>query len=170
MYVRSVIAANAALHARFTIWDKQLSNNIKIRGVPFCSCCSSWGHNLDYCWSIRVVCPICMGPHRESNHRAFAASCKGKPNHVPPVPPTTDGEPCPHPASAKNSPSQQATKPRSLSYSTQYKSTCARLCLGQPASPRQGQNRLLINTIWEPSSPANKITIAAGYRAEGFPL
>ena len=65
-------------------------------GVPYCSCCCSWGHNLDYCHFLHMVCPICMGPHHEDNHRAFAACCKGKPNHVLPVPPTTDGEPCPH--------------------------------------------------------------------------
>ena len=85
-------------------------------GVPFCSHCSSWVHNLDYCQSIHVVCPISMGPHHESNHCAFAACCKGKPNHVPPVPPTTDGEPCPHPAYCLNCGKPHATNSHSCQF------------------------------------------------------
>jgi hypothetical protein len=102
----------------FDIWDSQTGSRMKafvgrsvnIRGaacvfrparvnvgVPFCQRCCLWGHSQDKCNSPRVVCPICMGPHREESHRSFAACCKGAPKANPPVPPTADGVSCPHP-------------------------------------------------------------------------
>jgi len=54
--------------------------------------------------------------HREFNHRTFVACCKGKPNHVPPVPPTTDGEPCPHPAYCLNCGKPHAANSRSCQF------------------------------------------------------
>jgi len=59
------------------------------------------GHHL-HSTSTCVICPICMGPHREENHWALAACYKGHPKQVPPVPPTADGGPCPHLALCKN--------------------------------------------------------------------
>ena len=75
--------------------------SIKI-GAPLCTHCYLWGHNMNYCNSSRVVCPICNGLHNEDNHCALAACCKGHPKQNPPVPPTADEEPCPHSAFCKN--------------------------------------------------------------------
>ena len=75
--------------------------SIKI-GTPLCTCCYSWGHNMNYCNSSCIVCPICNGPHHEDNYCALAACCKGHPKQVPPTPSTTDGEPCLHLALCKN--------------------------------------------------------------------
>jgi len=54
-------------------------------GLPLYTHCYSWGHNMNYCNSSHVVCPICMGPHCEDNHHALAACCKGHPKQDPPV-------------------------------------------------------------------------------------
>jgi len=71
-------------------------------GATLCTCCYSWGHNMNYCNSSCMVCPICDGPHCKDNHHALAACCKGHPKQVPPVSPTADEEPCPHLAICKN--------------------------------------------------------------------
>ena len=71
-------------------------------GMPLCTRCCSWGHNTNFCNSTHVFCPICMGPHRKENHRSLSPCCKGHPHLIPPVPPTADGAPCPHPALCQN--------------------------------------------------------------------
>ena len=107
----------------FDIWDSQTGSQMKFFidyslnvgtvvcffwkasmkiELPQCTRCYSWGHNMNYCNSTWVICPICIGPHHEENYWALAACCKGHPKQVPPVPPTADGEPCPHLALCKN--------------------------------------------------------------------
>ena len=54
-------------------------------GAPLCTRCYSWGHNMSYCNSFRMVCPICDGPHCEDNHCALATCCKSHPVKVCPV-------------------------------------------------------------------------------------
>ena len=75
--------------------------SIKI-GAPLCTCCYLWGHNMNYCNSSCMVCPICNGPHCEDNYCALVACCKSHPKQNPPVPPTANGEPCPPSARCKN--------------------------------------------------------------------
>jgi len=70
--------------------------SIKI-GAPLYTRCYSWGHNTNYCNFSHMVCPICDG-----SHCALATCCKGHLKQVPPVPPTINGEPCPHLALCKN--------------------------------------------------------------------
>ena len=180
----------------FDIWDSQKGSRMKTFinrsfnigrvvcffrkasphiGVPYCSRCCSWSHNLDYCRSLRMVFPICMGPHCEDNHRAFAACCKGKPNHVLPVPPTADGEPCPHAAYCLNCGKPHATNSRSCQFwqhcfdhawiSAHYQSQDkdeiphfrAHLLTGETGSRRKTAVRM---TTVEPSGPAEDVQMA----------
>ena len=71
-------------------------------GMPLCTHCCLWGHTTNFCNSTRIFCPICMGPHHEENHCSLSACCKGRPHLDPPVPPTANGAPCPHPALCRN--------------------------------------------------------------------
>lgn len=101
----------------FNIWDSQSGTRAKalnnrtinlfgrtctIRtvhtqsGVPFCQRCCQWGHPFKACRG-RRRCPLCAGPHSREEHRDHAACCKGRPKQEPhPLPPTPEGEPCPH--------------------------------------------------------------------------
>jgi hypothetical protein len=71
-------------------------------GAALCTRCWKWGHPASACRALQTKCPICMGPHRKEHHRALAGCCKGNDRVVPPVPPTEEGEPCPHAARCLN--------------------------------------------------------------------
>jgi len=71
-------------------------------GVPFCTRCMLWGHPESACLSPRPFCPLCRGPHSKDHHRSMAQCCKGSSKANPPIPPTGDDLPCPHPSTCLN--------------------------------------------------------------------
>ena len=106
---------------------------------------------------------------------AFAACCKGKPNHVLPVPPTADGEPCPHAAYCLNCGKPHAANSRSCQFwqhrfdrvwiNARYQSRGkgeiprfhARLLTGETGSRRKTAVRM---TTAGPSGPAEDVQMA----------
>jgi hypothetical protein len=71
-------------------------------GMALCNRCWRWGHPASACRAPQIKCPACMGPHRKDHHRTLAGCCKGNPGANPPVPPTLEGVPCPHPSRCPN--------------------------------------------------------------------
>jgi hypothetical protein len=72
-------------------------------GSPLCQWCWKWGHPTTACWGPQIKCPIWTGPHRNEHHHTLAGCCKGGlADQPPPVGPTPEGAPCPHPARCIN--------------------------------------------------------------------
>jgi len=88
----------------FDIWDSQTGSRMKSFidrslnigsmvcffckasmkiGVPLCICCYLWGHNMNYCNSSRMVCPICNGPHCEDTTMLLQPGARATPNRTP---------------------------------------------------------------------------------------
>jgi hypothetical protein len=74
-----------------------------IRALLSVNSAGSGGHPTTACQGPQIKCPICTGPHCKKHHRALAGCCKGGPaDQPPPVSPTPEGAPCPHPARCIN--------------------------------------------------------------------
>jgi hypothetical protein len=71
-------------------------------GMALCSHCWHWGHPESACCTPQGRCPTCSGPHRKEHHCTLAGCCKGNPNANPPILPTAEGLPCPHPVRCLN--------------------------------------------------------------------
>ncbi|KAF9440825.1 hypothetical protein P691DRAFT_686323, partial [Macrolepiota fuliginosa MF-IS2] len=63
---------------------------------PQCQQCWKWGHMTGTCCHPVICCPICSGPHSETNHHSIAECCRGNPKAMPPIPPTPADAPCSH--------------------------------------------------------------------------
>ena len=87
-------------------------------GVPQCNRCWRFGHpsNSRICPLKSKLCPICGDPHTVDYHRALATCCRGQPKHIPPIPATPDGEPCPHHARCINCGGQHRSDDRVCKY------------------------------------------------------
>jgi len=73
-------------------------------GVPQCNRCWRYGHpsNAWVCLLKGKLCPICREPHSVEYYRHLASCCCGKPKQTPPIPATSEGDPCPHDAKCIN--------------------------------------------------------------------
>jgi hypothetical protein len=102
--------SQAGTHAKYVVGKSILTHGyvsrfrvVKARVFsPLCTRCWKWGHTAARCSSPTPKCELCDGPHQAIHHRTLARCCRGLPKATPPVPPTPEGNPCPHPPSCIN--------------------------------------------------------------------
>ncbi|CAA7265609.1 unnamed protein product [Cyclocybe aegerita] len=77
-------------------WSCAIRPTARHTGVPLCQHCWKWGHPTVTCKAKQLSCPICLGLHKQKEHRQHARCRKGNVKAKPPVPPTPRNQPCPH--------------------------------------------------------------------------
>ena len=85
-------------------------------GLALCQRCWKWGHPETACRAPQTKCPSCGGPHCKEHHRALAGCCKGNKKATPPIPPTAEGEPCPHAPRCPNCGNEHAADDRRCNF------------------------------------------------------
>jgi hypothetical protein len=91
--VRSLIRRTV----QFGRWSLRIVETRAMPGVPVCQHCWRWGHPTALCKAKSAMCSLCKEPHHTEHHREMASCCWGNARANPPIIPTPQGEPCPHP-------------------------------------------------------------------------
>jgi hypothetical protein len=87
---------------QFGRWSLRIVETKTMSEVPICQHCWRWGHPTALCKAKLAVCSMCKEPHHTEHHHEMASCCQGNARANPPILPTPQGEPCPHPKRCPN--------------------------------------------------------------------